>query len=61
VPNFVAIDQTVAEIWQFFNVSKMAPPPSRILILFYDVNDIASAVQTDAPEKVFYRFLSHQL
>jgi len=26
VPNFVAIGQTIAEIWQFFDFSKMAPP-----------------------------------
>jgi len=29
-PNFVAIGQTVAEIWLFFDFSKWQPPPSWI-------------------------------
>ena len=37
VPNFTLIDQTVAEIWPFFNFSKWGP--SAILDLFYAILD----------------------
>jgi len=30
VPNFVAISQTIAEIWPYFRFSKWRPPPSAI-------------------------------
>jgi len=31
LPNFMAIGQTIAEIWRFFDFSRWRPPPSWIL------------------------------
>jgi len=39
VPNVVAIGQTIPEIWQFFDFSRLRPPQSRIFLNFRNFTD----------------------